>query len=66
MKGTTMISKEVKELLDDLSTVTQAIGRRIGSPKNDPEDLEFLADAAEHVATTLRIVRNIMLTNYQD
>jgi len=55
------MNAEVKGLVEDLSKVTQAIGRRIASPKNDLDDLAFLAEATDHVASTLRSIRNLMI-----
>jgi hypothetical protein len=58
LKGTVM-ENELDELMKELGKVTEAIGRRIASPKNDLEDIEFLITAVEHVATTLKTVHSV-------
>ena len=53
------MTDDIKELSQELSKVTQAVGRRIGSPKNDLQDLEFLIEATEHITTTLKIIHDM-------
>lgn len=54
------MNKEVREIIEDLSKVTQSLGRRIASPKNDLDDFEFLAETADHIGSTLRTVKHLM------
>lgn len=39
-----MFSDQVTNLLKEISSATQATGRRIQSPKNDIDDLRILAE----------------------
>ncbi len=55
------MENELDEIMRDLGKVTEAIGRRIASPKNDLEDIDFLITAVEHVATTLKTVRSVKI-----
>ncbi len=59
-----MTPLEIQELLKELSKSVQDIGRRIGSPKNDPDDLQKLADALRFSAQTTDVVRNALLEHY--
>lgn len=60
------MKSEFVELLAELSKLTQAIGRRIVSPKNDDEDLEFLIKALESVGESLKIVKRALTEAQND
>ena len=54
-----IMTDDIKELSQELSKVTQAVGRRIGSPKNDLKDLKDLIKALEHITAALKSIRNL-------
>lgn len=60
-----MTPLEIQEMLKELSKSVQDIGRRIGSPKNDPDDLQKLADALRFSAQTTDVVREALLKHYE-
>lgn len=60
-----MTPVEIQDLLKEVSKSVQAIGRRIGSPKNDPEDLKKLADALRYSAQTVDTVQEALLEYYK-
>jgi hypothetical protein len=51
---------EVQEIYNDLSNCVEAIGRRLNSPKNDPDDLKVLAEALDLTARAVASLSRIM------
>lgn len=51
-----MFSENTQTLLTDVSKNVQGIGRRIGSTKNDLDDLRTLARALEMSKTALEVI----------
>jgi len=56
---------EIQDLLTEVSKNVQDIGRKIGSPKNDPDDLQKLADALRFSAQTVEVVKVALLEYYE-
>jgi ABC-type transporter Mla subunit MlaD len=59
-----MIDSDVREILDSLSTVTQAIGRQLKSPRLDVDDLNVLIDALEGVTNALTSLGTTMMIRH--
>ena len=54
------MDETVKELLHEASKLTQAVGRRIVSPKTDATDLLILSAALESIQATLSECNQIL------
>lgn len=55
---------EIQELLKEVSKSVTDIGRKIGSPKNNPDDLQKLAEALRFSAQTVDVVKDALLEHY--
>jgi len=60
-----MTPVEIQDLMKEVSKSVQDIGRKIGSPKNDPDDLQKLADALRYSAQTVEVVKSALLNYYE-
>lgn len=56
---------EAQALLKEVSKSIQDIGRRVGSPKNDIDDLKMLSDALRFSAQTVDVTRDIFILHYE-
>ena len=56
-----MLAPEMKELLNDTATLTEAVGRHIRSPKNDAQDIQMLIESLEHISSVLLSAKRSMI-----
>jgi hypothetical protein len=56
-----LVTDDVAEMLEDLAKLTLALGMRIGSRKNDTDDLAIFSAALSSVNDTLDVIRNLMI-----
>lgn len=58
------MTKSEKDLLERAAFLTEAIGRKLRSPKIDLDDLVILDEALEHIQDVVRTVRRMMIDRH--
>ncbi len=56
---------ELQTMLRELSVLIQDVGRRVGSPKNDPDDLTVFGKALREIIEALDSVKEEMIDSYK-